>query len=115
VRYDLTVIDDESAPGRFKYFTHSRSLFRTFLAANSAAQSKLSAGYRTKAIPYTDSVKSGSEGFAVAFQSSNKVVHPEAAAFTSPSSAQDYIAKVVAADPSLSGKLHVLPQFEVAV
>jgi len=114
VRYDLTVIDAESEPARFKYFAHSRSLFSTFLAANSAARSKLSAAYRTKAVPYADSVKFTNEGFAVAFQSSNKVVHPEAAAFTSQASAQDYIAKAVAADPSLHGKLHVLPQFEVA-
>jgi hypothetical protein len=55
-----------------------------------------------------------SETFAVAFQSSNKVAHPEAAAFTSQASAQDYIAKAVATDPSLHGTLHVLPQFEVA-
>ena len=48
----------------------------------------------------------------MAFQSSNKAAHP--AAFTSQASAHDYIAKAVAADPSLSGKLHVLPQFEVA-
>jgi hypothetical protein len=114
VRYDLTVIDAQSEPARFKFFGHSRSLFGTFLAANSAAQSKLSAAYRGKAIPYTDPVKVANENFAVAFQSSNKVVHPEAAAFTSQASAHDYIAKAVAADPSLRGQLHVLPQFEVA-
>ncbi len=50
----------------------------------------------------------------MAFQASNKVVHPEAASFSNQASAQDYIAKAVAADPSLSGKLHVLPQFEEA-
>ncbi|MGZ4826879.1 MAG: hypothetical protein ACXVY9_05890, partial [Terriglobales bacterium] len=107
-------IDSESEPVRFKYFPHLKSMFSTFLAANSAAQSKLSAAYRAKAIPYADSVKVASEGFAVAFQSSNKVVHPEAATFSSQASAQDYMAKAMAANPSLSGKLHVLPQFEVA-
>jgi hypothetical protein len=114
VRYDLTVIDTESEPARFKFFAHSRSLFGTFLAANSASQSKLSAAYRGKAVPYADSVKVANENFAVAFQSSNKIVHPEAAAFSSQASAHDYIAKAVAADASLSGQLHVLPQFEVA-
>ena len=47
------------------------------------------------------------ETFAVALQSSNKVFHPEAAAFLSQAKAQDYIAKAVAADPSLEGTLHV--------
>jgi hypothetical protein len=64
--------------------------------------------------PYPDSIQVSSETFAVAFQSTNKVAHPEAAAFTSQASAQDYITKAVAADPSLHGKLHVLPLFEVA-
>jgi uncharacterized protein DUF6603 len=114
VRYDLTVIDAESEPARFKYFPHGRGMFTTFLRANSAAQSKLSAAYRVQTRPYPDAVQVGTETFAVAFQSSNKVAHPAAAAFTSQASAQDYIAKTVAADPSLSGQLHVLPQFEVA-
>ena len=114
VRYDLTVIDVESEPARFKYFPHSRAMFTNFVRANSAAQSKLSAAYRGQTRPYPDAVQVNSETFAVAFQSSNKVSHPEAAAFTSQASAQDYIAKAVAADPTLSGKLHVLPQFEVA-
>jgi hypothetical protein len=114
VRYDLTVIDAESEPVRFKFFPHLRGLFVTHLRANSAAQSKLSAAYRTQTRPYPDAVQVSSETFAVAFQSSNRVAHPDAAAFTSQASAQDYIAKAVAADPSLHGQLHVLPQFEVA-
>jgi hypothetical protein len=114
VRYDLTVIDAESEPARNRYFPHLRGVFTTFLRANSAAQSKLSAAYRAQTRPYPDAVAVSSETFAVAFQSSNKVAHTEAAAFTSQASAQDYIAKAVAVDPTLLGKLHVLPQFEVA-
>ncbi len=112
VRYDLTVIDAESEPARFKYFPHVRGMFTTFLRANSAAQSKLSAAYRAQALPYPDAVQVSTETFTVAFQSSNKAAH--AVAFTSQARAHDYITKAVAADPSLSGKLHVLPQFEVA-
>jgi len=114
VRYDLTVIDAESEPVRNKFFPHIKGMFTTFLRANSAAQSPLSAAFRAKAVPYTDSVKVSTETFAVAFQSSNQAVHPEATSFTSQASAQDYMAKAVATDPSLSGKLHVLPKFEVA-
>jgi hypothetical protein len=88
-------------------------MFSNFLRANSAAQSKLSAAYRSRTVPYPDSVKVATENFAVAFQASNKAVHPEAASFSSQASAQDYMTKAVTADPSLSDKLHVLPQFEV--
>ena len=112
VRYDLTVIDAESEPARIKFFPHPRGMFGNFLRANSAAQSKLSAAYRVQTHPYPDAVQVSAETFTVAFQSSNKAAHP--VAFTSQASAHDYIAKAVAADPSLSGKLHVLPQFEVA-
>ena len=115
VRFDLTVIDAESEPVNHKFFPHSRGMFSNSLRGNSAAQSKLSAAYRAQSRPYTDSVKLATEAYAVAFQSSNKAVHPEATSFASQASAQDYIAKSVAADPSLSGKLHVLPLFEVAV
>ncbi len=114
VRYDLTVIDAKSEPARSKFFPHGRGMFSNFLRANSAAQSTLSASTRAKAVPYTDAVKVGSETFAVALQTSNKAVHDETVSFASQASAMDYLAKAVAADPSLSGKLHVLPKFEVA-
>jgi hypothetical protein len=114
VRYDLTVVDTESEPVRYKYFAHSRAMFTNFLAGNSAGRSKLSANFRGLTRPYTGSVAVGSETFAVALQSSNKVFHPEAAAFLSQAKAQDYIANAIASDPSLEGSLHVIPQFEVA-
>ncbi len=114
VRYDLTVVDSESEPPRFRYFGHLKVFFGSFLAGNAAAQSKLSATYRTKVKPESDAVKVSDELFTVAFQSSNQAFHPEATAFTSQASAHDYVAKTVAADPSLAGQLHVLPSFEVA-
>jgi hypothetical protein len=110
----LTVVDAESEPVRYKYFAHSRAMFTNFLAGNSAGQSKLSANFRDLTRPYTGSVAVGSETFAVALQSSNKVFHPEAAAFLSQAKAQDYIANAIASDPSLEGSLHVIPRFEVA-
>ncbi len=114
VRYDLTVVDKESEPARFKFFPHNRAMFSAFLRANSAARSPLSAAQRAKTKPYADSVVVSSETFTVALQSSNKAVHASATAFVSQASAQDYLNKLVADDPSLSGTLHVLPNFEVA-
>jgi hypothetical protein len=112
LRYDLTVVDKESEPVQFKFFANSRAMFTNFLAGNSAAQSKLSANIRGLTRPQPGSVAVSSETFAVALQSTNQVFHPEAAAFSSQASAQDYISNAVAANPSLEGTLHVIPQFE---
>ncbi len=114
VRYDLTIVDTESDAPPNKFFPHSRAMFTNFLAGNSAGQSKLSANFRGLTRPYTGAVAVTNETFAVALQASNKVVHPEAAAFMSQASAQDYITNAVASDPSLEGTLHVIPQFEAA-
>jgi hypothetical protein len=115
VRYDLTIVDAENEPVRSRFFPHARIMFTSFLSGNSAGQSKLSANFRAKTRPYAGSVAVANETFAVALQSSNQVFHPEAAAFLSQAKAHDYIANAVAADPSLEGTLHVIPQFEVAV
>lgn len=114
LRYDLTVIDKESEPVRFKFFAHSRAMFTNFLGGNSAGQSKLSANFRGLSRPQPGSVAVSNETFAVALQTSNQVFHPEAAAFSSQAKAQDYISQAVAANPSFEGTLHVIPQFEVA-
>jgi hypothetical protein len=114
VRYDLTIVDTENQPVRSRFFPHARIMFTSFLAGNSAGQSKLSANFRTQTRPYTGSVAVSNETFAVALQSSNQVFHPESAAFLSQARAHDYIANAVEADPSLEGTLHVIPQFEVA-
>jgi len=114
LRYDLTVVDKASEPVRKPFFAHSRAMFTNFLAGNSAGQSKLSAGHRAMTRPQAGAVAVGTESFSVALQSTNQVFHPEAAAFTSQASALDYIGRAVAADPSLHGSLHVIPQFEVA-
>jgi hypothetical protein len=114
LRYDLTVVDKESEPVQFKFFAHSRAMFTNFLAGNSAGRSRLSANFRSLSRPQPGSVAVSNETFAVALQSSNQVVHPEAAAFFSQAQAQDYISSAIAANPSLEGTLHVIPQFEVA-
>jgi hypothetical protein len=114
VRYDLTIVDAESQPVRSKFFPHFRVMFDSFLAGNTAGQSRLSATFRGLTRPYNGSVNVSNETFAVALQSSNKIFHPEAAAFLSQAKAQDYIANAIASNPSLEGTLHVIPQFEVA-
>jgi hypothetical protein len=114
LRYDLTVIDKKSEPVSTRYFANSRAMFTNFLAGNSAGRSKLSANVRAMTRPQPGSVTVSNETFAIALQTNNQVYHPEASAFSSQAKAQDYIRSAVAADPSLAGTLHVIPQFEVA-
>ena len=77
VRYDLTVVDAESEPVRFKFFPHSRVMFTNFLRGNSAgtvqALGSISAPRRS---PYPDAVAGQHETFAVAFQSPTKCLIP---------------------------------------
>jgi hypothetical protein len=114
VRFDLTIVDAKSVPARNKFFQHSKAMFTNFLAGNSAGQSPLSANIRGLTRPNDGSVVVANETFAVALQSSNKGFHPDGSVFLSQAKAQDFIAQAVAADPSLEGTLHVIPQFEMA-
>jgi hypothetical protein len=114
VRYDVMIIDTKlrRASSRFAYYPGT--LFRHGLLGNAAARSPLSGVREQQTHPFDGAVGVGAEKFAVARQSDNTVYHAEAAAFTSQTSARDYIDRVVAADPTMAGTLHVLPHFEVA-
>jgi len=114
VRYDLTVIDTKYRRVFRKFFIYTASLFAHFLNGSSVTRSALSAQRAQQKQPYTEHVSVNAETFAVALQSNNKVYSTEAAVFSSQAAAQDYLTKAVSQNPSLSGTLHVLPQFEVA-
>ena len=114
LRYDLTLVDAESEPRRFRFFQTGGGLFKHFLRGNSAAQSSLSARYAAKTHPYPGSVQVSPELFTVALRSTNQAFAAESVGFTSQASARNYMAKAVASNPGLAGQLHVLPHFEVA-
>jgi hypothetical protein len=114
VRYDLTIIDTKLRRSRFRFFDFTATLFAHFLGGASVAFSPLSAFQKAQTTPFADTVAVAPETFAVALRADNTVLNAEASAFTSYASASDYVAGAIAADPSLEGTLHVLPQFEVA-
>src|SRR5207244_13108167 len=113
VRYHVIIIDTKLRRSASRFSTYSGTLFRMALRGNAASRSSLSDRRNKQTHPFDGAVKVGPETFAVARQADNTVVRPEAAAFTSPGSARDYMDDLVAADPTLTGTLHVLPQFEV--
>jgi hypothetical protein len=114
VRYDLTVIDTKLRRVFRRFFVYTGSLFAHFLTGSSVTRSGLSAHRQGQAQPYTQHVAMNPETFAVAFQNNNKAYSAEASSFTSQAAANDYLSRAVAKDATLSGTLHVLPQFEVA-
>lgn len=114
VRYDVTIIDTKLRRSSVRYYILNPGLFAHFLLGASVARSVFSAYRKGQIQPFDAKVTVAPESFAVALQANNTVYKPEAAAFTSQAAANDYLARTVAADPSLSGTLHVLPHFEVA-
>jgi hypothetical protein len=113
VRYDVTIIDTKLLRKRF--FDYTGSLFMFGLRKNAAALSIFSAALEAKKRPFDGSVAVNAETFVVANVADNTVFHPDAAAFTSKSSALEYAAQASAANPDLDGALHVIPLFEAAV
>src|SRR5579864_565651 len=114
VRYDLTVIDTKLRRVFRRFYVYSGSLFAHFLNGSSVSRSVFSARRAGQSQPYADHVSVNPEAFAVALQSNNKVYNAQSASFSSHTAAQDYLTRAVAQDPTLTGTLHVLPQFEVA-
>jgi hypothetical protein len=114
VRYDVTIIDTRLRQLSLRFVAYAAGLFRLGLRGNAAARSPLSGAQYNLTHPFTGSVRVTAETFAVAMQSDNTVYSADAAAFTSQSSARDFISRAVAADASLAGTLHVLPHSEVA-
>jgi uncharacterized protein DUF6603 len=113
VRYDLSIIDSKLRPPLLRFFVYPGPLFVHWLAGASVAFNALSAHIDDLTHPYEGTVETQPEQFAVASQADNTALSG-AGAFASMASAQDHLDGLVAADPGLSGTLHVLPQFEVA-
>jgi Family of unknown function (DUF6603) len=114
VRDDVTIIDTKLRRSSSQFTYYPGTMFQHGLRGNAAARSTLSGAREQQTHPFDGSVQVSPETFAVARQADNTAYRPEAAAFTSQASARDYLNRAVAADPTLAGTLHVLPQFEVA-
>jgi hypothetical protein len=114
VRYDLTIIDKKLLRVVQRFFVFAGGLFQHLLRGSSVARSPLSAYQKSLAQPYAEKIAISPETFAVALAANNQLYSAEAAHFANRAAANDYAARKIAADPSLAGTLHVLPQFEVA-
>jgi hypothetical protein len=112
-RYDLITIDTNARRHRRSFAVLGSLLFTHFLAGAAVALSPLSVRTRKARAPVQHGVKTKSEGFAVALQENNRAVSAETV-FASEGAARDWMADAVANDRSLAGKIHVVPEFELA-
>jgi hypothetical protein len=115
VRYDLITIDTLYRRFRRRSFLYPGALFEHFLKGASVSLSPLSKARKQQLKPFDDRVSVASDTFAVAFQDTNASFNGASAGFKSEAAAQAFMADAVAENPDLTGSLHVIPQFEVAV
>ncbi|MGB9329249.1 MAG: DUF6603 domain-containing protein [Steroidobacteraceae bacterium] len=114
VRYELTVIDTQYRRYVKPFFVYLNSLFLHFLGGASVARNAFSAAKLNQMQPWTQKIVVSNETFAVANLADNSAFSGSSVGFSSRVSAQDYLNRTLAAQPSLNGTLHVLGQYELA-
>jgi hypothetical protein len=114
VRYELTVLDKQYLQFRQDLFDFNGALFGHFVAGASVSRSPLSAARRTQLQPLTQKVVLPNDLFAVANLADNTPYSAASVGWSSRASAQDYLNRVVRADPTLRDTLHILGQYELA-
>jgi hypothetical protein len=114
INYSITIIDKEPQQPlpRGRFYAAISGLFHPFLTGSAAAKSALSYQRKTQLQPFTDKIAVSQEGYAVSNTSDNKAVNASST-FTSEAMARDALKNQVAANPSLAGSVHVLPNSEV--
>jgi hypothetical protein len=112
VRYEEIVLDVDFGRRGRPITPPTRTLFGHFLKGSSVARSPRSRATRDELRPRGKAVEVGDEGWTVAFQADNAAM--EGASFASEAAAREHLRDAVAADPALAGRLHVVPDFEVA-
>lgn len=111
IEYQQTIIDKEPESARFKVRAIT-ALFHAYLSGAAQAKSTLSFQTKSQLKPYPDKISVGAASYAVASTANNKLVDVTLV-FTSEAMAVDAMKSRVAADPSLTDAIHVLPAHEV--
>jgi hypothetical protein len=112
VRYEQIVIDTNFRRFQQKFVSFAGGLFSHFLRGNAAARSPLSAAADKLRQPFSDRIEASRESYGVALTENNQLVQGTAL-FGSYQAAKQHMDAAVAANPSLAGTLHVLPNFEI--
>jgi hypothetical protein len=113
VRYELTIVDTQYRRFLKSFFVFTQALFAHFLGGNSVKRNAMSAATARQMQPQAQKIAVAGETYAVARVADNTAYGAGSVGFSSKVSAQDYLERAVRGDPSLSGRLHVLGQYEV--
>ncbi len=112
VRYEQVIIDNNFKRFARPFFELASSLFGHFLKGGAASRSVLSKASQSQLQPFEHLVQVKPAQYGVAHMADNTLLHTDAT-FTSQAMAQQFLQQQLAADPSLSGTLHVIPSYEV--
>ncbi|MEZ4701001.1 MAG: DUF6603 domain-containing protein [Rhodothermales bacterium] len=114
VRYETIIIDTNYQRYVVPLFEFLSSLFTLFLRGNAVTKSVLSNSYKKQLQPFDERIAVGTDGYAVAFNSTNTLYDGQAV-FTSEAQAREFMNRTVAGDPAMADALHVIPQFELSM
>jgi hypothetical protein len=114
VRYEEIILDSNYKRFARRFSGYLGVLFNFFLNGAAAARCEVSKSSQKKLKPFDDKIAVEAETYTVAFQSNNKAYSSESVTFHSEASAREFLNGKVAADPSLSEQIHVIPGFERA-
>jgi hypothetical protein len=109
-RYEQIVIDPVMRKVS-RFTVYIAALFSHFLGGNAVSRSPLSQAERTLRQPFEETIGVSGDSFAVASTRDNTTAAP---VFSSEAQAQAHLADLVAADPGLTGSLHVIPDTELS-
>lgn len=120
IRYESIIIDSQFrrfVKPFFVFLTASvlvlqEFLFKHFLKGAAVSKSPLSQAQKKRLVPFETTVKVAAAEYSVAFNDDNTRVGPEAT-FSSQAKAEQYMQRRIAEDPTLGGKLHVIPNTEL--
>jgi hypothetical protein len=113
VRYESIIVDTAYERFPVQYFEFWGELFVHFAAGASVSRSALSRAKELKRQPFEKKVAVKDAGFVVAHQSDNTAFAESA--FGSHAEATAYLHEAIAADPTLTDSIHILPASEVSV
>lgn len=120
IRYETIIIDNNFKRFVKPFFVFLASsflllyefLFKHFVKGAAVSKSPLSQVQKQRLVPFTEVVKVASPEYSVAFTHDNTLAEV-GATFSSPETAQQHLAEKVGRDPSLAGRLHVVPNSEL--
>jgi hypothetical protein len=114
VRYEEIVVDSNHKRFARSHGATTGPLFDFFARHGASARTELSHSTRIARQPFAVAYRVTGETFTVAFTATNQAVAEDATAFSSESSAREYLARKAADDPALADAMHVIPSIERA-